>query len=112
MNVALQLYRRAQSLGLSLETDGYDLLIRPGGRCPPNFAAELKRHKDELVIWLDAKAAILPPDCWPWLHIAKQVLDGEFEKADRSLVDCLRIGLRNINHPLCHEALERLNKAS
>ena len=53
-------------------------------------------------------APSLPADCLPWLHVARQVLAGEFEGADRSMVASLTIGLRHIPHPRCREALARL----
>ena len=52
--------------------------------------------------------ASLPPGCLPWLGVARQVLAGEFDGADRSTAESLRIGLRGIPHPLCREALARL----
>ena len=52
---------------------------------------------------------ILPPDQAAWLPVARQILAGEFENADRSTVQSLAIGLRSIGHPLCRRALERLN---
>lgn len=42
-----------------------------------------------------------------WLHIARQVLAGEFD-GDRTAVESLTIGLRSIRHPLCQQALARL----
>ena len=70
----------------------------------------LRRHKAELLALLEAKAHSLAPDCAPWLHVAKQVLAGEFAGADKSTVESLTIGLRGISHPLCKQALARLPK--
>jgi hypothetical protein len=50
----------------------------------------------------------LPPDQAAWLPVARQVLAGEFENADRSTVESLVIGLRSITHPVCRQALARL----
>ena len=50
----------------------------------------------------------LPPDQAAWLPVARQVLAGEFEGADRSTAESLRIGLHRIEHPTCREALARL----
>jgi hypothetical protein len=44
-----------------------------------------------------------------WLHVARQILAGEFVGADRSTVESLTIGLRGIRHPLCRQALAQLN---
>jgi hypothetical protein len=52
--------------------------------------------------------ASLPPDQAAWLPVAKQILAGEFEDADRPTRESLRIGLRSINHPLCQRALQCL----
>ena len=45
-----------------------------------------------------------------WLHVAKQVLAGEFEGANASTRATLTIGLRNIPHPAARAALERLKR--
>jgi hypothetical protein len=50
----------------------------------------------------------LAPDCLPWLHVAKQVLAGEFHGADKSMRQSLVIGLRSIRHPDCQAALARI----
>lgn len=43
-----------------------------------------------------------------WLHVARQILAGEFENCDRSTSESLAIGLRSISHPICQQALARL----
>ena len=58
---------------------------------------------------LETKSANLATDCAPWLHIARQVLAGEFVGADRSTVESLSIGLRGVPHGLCRQALARLH---
>lgn len=50
----------------------------------------------------------LPPDQAPWLHIAKQILSGEFDDADGSTRDSLSTGLRSILHPVCASAIKHL----
>jgi hypothetical protein len=70
----------------------------------------LRQHKRELLDLLEAKAHGLSDDCAPWLHIAKQILAGEFDGADKSTVESLTIGLRGIGHPLCRLALASLPK--
>lgn len=59
---------------------------------------------------LDDTVCILAPDQAAWLPTARQVLAGEFDGADLSTIESLTIGLRNIQHPLCREALARLPK--
>lgn len=102
---AVELYREAEKRGLRLEPRGDMLAVIPRGNCPPDFAAELRQHKPELLALLQAKADNLPDDCAPWLHVAKQVLAGEFDGADKSTVESLTIGLRAVNHALCRKAL-------
>ena len=103
-----ELFRRAASLGLRLEPRGEKLAVIPANRVPPDFADVLRQHKAELLDWLEAKTANLPTDQAPWLHIARQVMEGEFDGTERSAIESLVIGLRNIRHPLCRQALARL----
>ena len=103
----LEVYHKAVALGLKLEPSGDRLLVF-GDRCPPDFAEVLRQHKRELMDWLEARACHQPPDCAPWLHTAKQVLTGEFDGGERSVLRSLIIGLRSIEHPACRRALERL----
>ncbi len=106
---ALQLYREAVRRGLTLDTlDGETLAVIPAERCTREFADVLRQHKRELLDLLEVKAYCLPQDCVPWLHIARQVLRGEFEGADGSTVASLSIGLKATTHPLCRRALARL----
>jgi len=103
-----ELYREATHRGLRLERAGDKLAVIPKGKCTPDFAQVLKKHKQELLNWLEARACNLSPDCAPWLHVARQVLNGEFDNADGSTVESLTIGLRGIHHPDCQAALDRL----
>jgi hypothetical protein len=107
---AQALYYEASRHGLRLERRGDKLAVIPASRCPPELADVLRQHKRELLELLDPRAANHPADCAPWLHIAQQVLAGEFDGADRSMIESLTIGLRGIRHALCQEALERLNR--
>lgn len=50
----------------------------------------------------------LPPDQAPWLPVARQILDGEFEGADGSTRESLTIGLRSIQNPVCASAIKCL----
>jgi hypothetical protein len=105
---AHEIYVEATRRGLRLKIVGDKLAVIPAKRCPPDFAAVLRQHKGELLIWLDAHDSGLAPDCVPWLHVARQILAGEFEGADSSTVESLTIGLRSIQHPRCQQALSRL----
>lgn len=108
---AMELYREASRRGLRLEPRGDKLAVIPADRVPPDFADELRQHKRELLDWLEIRTNSLPPDCLPWLHIARQILAGEFDDADNSTMESLRIGLRGIRHPVCVQAFARLHPA-
>jgi hypothetical protein len=103
----LEIYRQAVALGLKLEPAGERLLVF-GESCPPDFVQVLHQNKRELLDLLETKSANLTSDCAPWLHIARQVLAGEFDGADRSTRESLTLGLRGICHPLCQQALARI----
>jgi hypothetical protein len=111
MNQSLELCQRAVRLGLRLEPRGDMLAVIPAKRCPPEFADTLRQHKREILSLLEGQAAGLAPDCAPWLHVARQILAGEFDGADNSTVQSLTIGLRGIRHTLCQQALVRLKGA-
>jgi hypothetical protein len=105
MNPTAEIFQRADRLGLRLESRGDKLAVIPAQRCPPDFAEVLRQHKGALLNWLEARAAGLPEDCAPWLHVAKQVLAGEFDgPMDNSVRGSLEIGLQSISHPLCRRA--------
>jgi hypothetical protein len=105
-----ELYKEAGKRGLRLEPAGDKLAVTPKGQCPPDFAAVLREHKPELLSWLEARRRNLPPDCFPWLHIAKQVLAGEFDGADGSTYESIVIGLHSISHPFCRDAVEHIRQ--
>jgi hypothetical protein len=105
---ANEICRQAAELGLRLEPSGDRLAVIPGRLCPPDFAETLRERKREILDFLDARAANLPTDCGPWLHVARQVLEGQFDGADGSTRQSLEIGLRSVIHPQCRSALERL----
>lgn len=111
MNPPVQLFDRAAALGLRLERRGDMLAVIPAKRCPPEFADTLRQHKREILSLLEGQAAGLALDCAPWLHVARQILAGEFDGLlDNSVRGSLEIGLRSIIHPVCQRALERLHR--
>ena len=105
---AMELCLEATRRGLRLEARGEKLAVTPGRLCSPDFASVLRRHKFEILALLEAKAAHLTPDCAPWLYVAQQIFAGEFDSPDGSTIQSLTIGLRNIKHPDCQHAIERL----
>ncbi len=94
--------------GGRVEPAGDKLRVLLPADCLPELKAAIRQHKAEILDLFGAQSASLAPDCAPWLHVAKQVLAGEFDGADKSTVESLSIGLRAVNHPLCRLALERL----
>jgi hypothetical protein len=105
---AQEIYFEATRRGLRLDAAGDKLAVMPAKRCPPDFADVLRQHKGELLNFLEARAAGLMPDEIPWLHVAKQVLAGEFDGCDNATRESLAIGLRSIAHPLARRSLEKL----
>jgi len=103
---------RAHRAGLRLWSEGERINIAPARLCSSELLAQIRAAKPQLLILLEAKAANIPHDCTPWLHVARQVLAGEFEGADRSTVASLTYGLRRVPHPLCRQALARLQCAA
>jgi hypothetical protein len=110
MTTPHEIYLEATRRGLRLEPRGDRLAVIPPKRCPPDFAAVLHQHKFELLDLLEAQILNLTSDCAPWLHVARQILAGEFDGADSSTVASLTIGLRSVLHPLCQRALGRLKQ--
>jgi len=120
-------------LGLS-DSDALALLLEYNRRCLPPWTEKELAHKlhdarrvaggqartfeqprpAQRIVWKLAHkparvaSASLPPDCQPWLHVAQQVLAGEFDAASRSLTQSLCLGLEDIAHPLCRRAFARL----
>ena len=103
-----EVYAEATGLGLRLTHEGNRIGILPAGRCPPAFKEVLRMRKLELLAFLEGKALHLPPDCVEWIYIARQVMAGEFDGADRSMRGSIIIGLRDIEAPIARRALRRL----
>jgi hypothetical protein len=106
---ALELYNEAARRGLRLEARaGGKLAVIPADRVPPEFADVLRQHKSKLLNWLEGRFPPLPPDSAALLHVARQVLAGEFDGCDKSTRERLTIGLWVIDHPLARRAREKL----
>lgn len=94
--------------GVKLSRRGDKLVVSPAYKCPPELIALLREHKSEVMGCLEARDAGLSVSCGPWLHVARQVLAGEFADADGSTRESLSIGLRAVGTAVCKRALERL----
>ncbi len=75
-----EIFFTASRLGVVIGLAPGGLLeVGPAERVPPWFVAVVRDHKDELVTWLQARAARH--------HVVRQVLDGDFDFGDRSTVN-------------------------
>jgi len=90
-------------VGIALAPDDY-LEVFPAAKVPRDFLAAVRARKTELRAFLAARA--------PWLHVAKQILLGEFNGCDGSTRQKLADGLHSVPHPLARRALEILEEAS
>jgi hypothetical protein len=113
MSNAAGILSRCRQLGLEVWADGDRIGIAPKENIPPGLLDEIRAAKPDLLpLVREGEALRLTPDQIPWLHVARQVLAGEFAGADRSLRESLVIGLRSIPHPLARRAFERLGAKS
>ena len=108
MTKASEIYCSVREVGGRIEPAGDKLRVLLPADCKPELKASIREHKRELLDWLETREVQLSPDCIPWLHVARQILAGEFDGADNSTVESLTIGVRGIRHPLCQQALARL----
>ena len=109
MSDAPAILDRCRRAGLHVWREGERISIAPARLCPPDLLETIRNAKPQLLEWLaDADAHRLAPDCAPWLHVARQIVSGEFDGGDRSLLESLLIGVRNIPHPACQSAKARL----
>ena len=108
MTTAVEILRAVNQVGGRLELVGDKLRVLLPADCAPELKRIIRHHKRQLLDLLETQAVTLRPDEVPWIHVARQVLAGEFDGADPSTFESLTIGLRVIPHPLCREALARL----
>lgn len=111
MKTPVEILRAVEQVGGKLEPSGDMLRALLPADCPPELKAAIRQHKGEILDLFQAQSANLPLDCAPWFHVARQVLAAEFDGADRSMIESLKIGLRSIRHPLCEKAVTRLQSA-
>jgi len=108
MRTPVEIMRAVTQVGGRLEPAGDKLRVLLPANCAPELKSVIRQHKREILSLLEGQAAGLAPDCTPWLHVARQILAGEFDGWDGSTRESLIIGLRSIPHPLCVRALARL----
>jgi len=103
-----EIYREATRRGLRLVTRGDKLEVTPKNRLTPEFEAALREHKTELLALLEVSSRDLENYYTAGLHIADQILSGEFDSADSSTVENLFVKLRDFADPQCQRAIARL----
>jgi len=107
-----KIIEEARRRGLQLERRGDLLVVKPRNLITEDLRSAFRQHKQELIGLLSTRSEPLSPDCAPWLHVARQILSGEFDGTDRSTVKSLATGLRSVGHPVCRRALDHLQQRS
>ncbi len=105
-----QILSEAKRRGLCLERRGDLLIVRPRHKITDDLRGALRAHKQQVLGLLGNRNTALTKDQLPWVHVAHQILSGEFEGMDESTEKSLVVGLRSVNHQLCRQALEVLHK--
>src|ERR1051326_867933 len=85
MSEITAILQRCRRLGLELWAEGDRIGIAPKGRIPPELREQIRAVKPVLLPLL-REGIGMPADCVPWLHVARQILAGEFDGADKSTV--------------------------
>ena len=104
MNFVQVLFSQARDLGLEFRLREHRLVIAPGWRCPPAFIAKVREHRNEIVQQLleerDRSAVV---------HLARQIVEGEFQGADANTCNVIAEALRRSTNPLCSAAMRKLS---
>ncbi len=108
MSEAAEILVAARQAGLRVWRVGDQLAIAPARLCPPALLEAIRQNKPALLEALENACCKLPPDCLPWIQVAKQVLAGEFDAGTRSELDSILFGVRGAPHPKCRAAQARL----
>ncbi len=87
------------AVGIALAPNNTQNFPRPA-KVPRDFLAVVRERRVELRAFLESRA--------PWLHVAKQILLGEFDGANHSTRVRLVRSLRDIPHPQARSAIIRL----
>ena len=103
-----EIIRAVTGYGCRLAVRSGQLLMSRQRQLPPELLAAVRQNRQAISNAIEAEAAGLTPDCGPWLHIAKQIVLGEFDGGDRATLKSLWYGVRGIGHPACLAARARL----
>ena len=113
MKTAIQTVSEVNAIGGRITLAGDKLRTMLPRNCPSELKTAIRANKPEIMVLIEVRSLRLPSDCGPWIHIARQVLAGEFEGADRSTIASLLIGLNAIvKHPAGRQAFDRLSTRS
>jgi hypothetical protein len=97
-----QIFNEAKRRGIHLEPDAPDKLAYwPPDKLDPEFRAVLLANKSILIPWLKKRFA-------PQLHLAKEILQGEFSGATREEIFDLFRAMQHSRHPIVEKAREKL----
>ena len=107
---ATEIYLEATRRGLRLIARGDKLEVTPKSRLSSEFAAVLREHKAQLIALLEIPDRDLEHYYADGLHMAEQILAGEFDGADSSTTENLFVRLRDFADPQCQLAVARLKQ--
>jgi hypothetical protein len=100
---------RCRRHGLQIWAEGDRIGIAPKENIPPGLLDEIRAAKPILLpLVREGVAHQLSADQVPWLHVARQILEGEFNGSSGSTCASLWIGLRSLSHPTARIALRKL----
>ena len=113
MKTAIETVSEVSAIGGRITLAGDKLRTLLPRNCPSELKTAIRANKSEIILLLEARALHLPSDGGPWIHIARQVLSGEFHGADRSTIGSLMTGLNAIvGHPIGRRAFDLLSARS
>jgi hypothetical protein len=110
MTTPLEIAQAVKLAGGRLEQAGDKIRVLLPADCSPTLTEQIRQHKQEILTWLEARNSNLAPDCLPWIGVARQILDGEFDGCNKSTCESLIIGLQHVEHPTCKRALNKCQR--
>ncbi len=110
MKTAIQIVSEVNAIGGRLTLAGDKLRTMLPRNCPLELKTAIRANKPEIMVLLKARSLHLSADCGPWLYVARQILVGEFDGADKSTIASLLIGLNAVvKHSVGRQAFDRLS---